>query len=381
MPDVRPDARRGAVLALSIVAIPVLLALAPASGRETVGYPAEIVSGADFTVVGALSEVPVSGEHDDVWQVSIADLAAATELAGLARPTTPAPGQIAGWMGPLTGISSQGNPVAPVFVPLPETFSPGRLAQTDEFVDELGWSVLDVDAFVEWSAPPRRFAVVTGAFDAPGIESRLTETAPGVFTAGNGEDLSQDFDDTTVARPLGRPLHITIDGDHMAVSLSTRMVEAWLAGDGRSLADDDSLVAVAKSLDAADVVAAFLVGERNDGTDTSAAPDDSKVTTPAGPDSYTAVGIGWSLVDGEAVMSVVYDFGEPAAAANLVEPFRSIYTDGVSFVSGRPLSTFFSVDDVASAGRTVTVTLRPVEDVDIDSPLQMLFTRDLPFPG
>ena len=354
-----------------------IVAVAPMSARVGAGQG----DGADFSIADALAEFPVADAERDWFQVSAADLDAASEAAGLARPQlTSTPDDIAGWAGPLTGLSLGGNPVAPVFVPFAETFNPAELQNIDEFASELGWSLFDVGQFVELSAPPSHFMVVTGDFDETTLSPRLVETEPGIFTAGKGEDFSIHPAGRTPARPLGRPLHMSISGDRMAVSSSTPMTQAWISGTGPTLADDESLAIVAAALDDADVVSAFLVRAPFELDDMHLPPEaveqiaESVVLAP-----FNTVGIGWAAEDGQPVVTIAYAFQTDEAAAAMVDPLTSLYAEGTSLVTSTPFSDRWSLDGVIANVRVVSVRLLPVDNASASLPFKLLYQRDLPF--
>ena len=338
---------------------------------------------ADLSVADVLAEIPVDGVEHDSFQISMANLDSASQVAGLERPdVTGTPDDVIGWIGPLSGFAPSGDTVAPVFVLFAETFNVNRLRDIGEFADELGWSLLNVDEFVEWSAPPGRFAVVTGDYDDITPNPQLTETEPGIFTAGKGDDFSPHLAGRTVARPLGRPLHMSVDGDHMAVSLSTPMIQAWDAGTGPTLADDESLALIAAALDDADVVSALLAYGSFEfhGMFPDLPPEAvEQIAALMVLDPFDTVGIGWTAEGGQPVVTVAYDFQTEAAASRMVGPVTSLYTDGTSLVSNTPFSEWWSLDDVTTNGRVVTVRLLPVDNQRASLPFRLLYQRDLPF--
>ena len=164
-------------------------------------------SGDDYTVLGALAELPVSTDTDGLM-IQTGDLVAATELAGLERPTEPDVDAVANWIFPLTGLPRD-DTFGPLFVPLGQVFNYQDLRSIAEFDDALGWSLVDADAFVEQSTPPESFAVITGDFDETTLSPDLTEVADGVVSYGEGED----FDSNLIGLPnpvdgLGRPVRL-----------------------------------------------------------------------------------------------------------------------------------------------------------------------------
>jgi len=115
------------------------------SGGGGVEAGSGLRSGDGYSVEAALAELPASVGTDGLL-IQTADLAAATELSGLERPTGFGIDELSGWILPLTGVEAEDQPVAPVFVPLAEVFNRQQIARIEEFDEELGWSLVDVDA-------------------------------------------------------------------------------------------------------------------------------------------------------------------------------------------------------------------------------------------
>jgi hypothetical protein len=147
----------------------------------------------------------------------------------------------------LTVGEVDGEPT-PVFVPMASSFNLDTAAP-DEFADVAGWSVLDVDAFVEQTTPPTTFAVVTGDFAGDSLADDLVETDDGIVSDKDGEDFEVDLDQITALSRIGQPVRMAQDGDKIALSSSTPEVRAWL-DDEPSLAEDEAFAAVAGALDA-----------------------------------------------------------------------------------------------------------------------------------
>ncbi|KQZ66804.1 hypothetical protein [Nocardioides sp. Root151] len=338
-----------------------------------------------YSVRGALAEIPASAVDDDVL-VQTADLRAATEAAGLDVPTDGSREATSPWLSGLTDASSESP--TPVFVPFGESFNL-QAAAPEEFAELLGWSVLDVDSFVELSVPPGRFAVVTGDFDDDTLSSDLTEVGDGVVTDVEGEDFENHLDAVNAANRLGVPTRLARQEDRIALSPSTPAVESWLEG-GDSLADDDSLAAVADALDDEGAISAVLT--RVEG---GADPASAVLGSQASPeqlealneqlegsvpeDPFDAVGIGWSVDDGEAEVHVAYHFDSTDAARDGAEVLEKTYREGTSSVSRTPYSDYLDVEDVDADGPVVTVTVTPAEQGRTSFLYQALQQRELLF--
>lgn len=243
-----------------------------------------LASGDGYSVLGALGEIPASAA-DDQYFVSTADVASAIESAGLERGSGLDPEEHVDWVMALTAGTSP-EETGHLFVPLTDTLGFSRLQQLEEFHGELGWSLANVDAFVEVDATPRRVLVVEGDVE---LAANLVEHEGGVVSAGEGDDLWVDLETRTAARPLGSPLRLTQNGRRIISSTTTEPVQAWLDGDGETLADNEELAAIANALDDADVLSAVIAVGFEFGAP-GGGQDDR--TLPADP--FTSIAIGWA---------------------------------------------------------------------------------------
>ncbi|MEO1062146.1 MAG: hypothetical protein AAFZ07_12055 [Actinomycetota bacterium] len=307
-------------------------------------------------VVASLAEVPsaVLDDTDELVQIHLADLDAASEVADLDRPTLDDGEDAFGdWFGALSGLRD-----APVFVPRLELHEGELFGESGAVVDELGWSILEVERFVEVSSPPVRFTVVRGEGVAPA--EGLVEVADGVLAIGEGEDLEIGVEARTAARPLGRPLRLRADADAVAVSLTTDPVTAW-RGDQPTLADSALFADAARALDEVEVVAAALVQG-------AARPVASSAIGIADPDElrellgasaigarFPVVGLGWYAVDGAAMVRVVYVFTDEGTAEAQAPIIEALFADGTSIVNGVPMSDLVELRSVDAEGSLVVV--------------------------
>lgn len=298
----------------------------------------------EFSVLAMLGQVPAGVEH----QIEIGDISRALELANAERADGLDPDSILTWFGPISGGLTNEDELV-VFVPIAPELGRDAVNRIQEFHDELGWSMSDVDWFVAAGEAPSRFAVVGGGFGDEALAG-LPEVTDGIVTAGEGDDQATDPDTRTAARPLGTPLRLARVDNRIALSGVTELVRAWLAG-GSTLADDPELADVARALDSADVVGAYIYrGETS------------------GQDRADVVGLGWG-VDGETPMAtVVYRFAESAP----VDALRSAWEFEVEGDPGLELA------EVTGDGATAVVSLRVV-----DGPpgrlMSMFYMRLIPF--
>ncbi len=371
---------------MRLFALSAVVLLAPATVPPSDDSSLHLSSGDDYTVLGALAELPVSTDTDGLM-IQSGDLVAATELAGLERPSEPDIDAVASWIFPLTGLPRE-DKFAPLFVPLGQVFNYQYLRDIAEFDTALGWSLVDANAFVEQSTPPESFAVITGDFDETTLNPDLIEVADGVVSYGEGEDFEPDLSEANPVDRLGRPVRLAWDGDRIAASFSTTFVQQWLAGPDETLADDAALAAVATALDQADVVAAVLTRVEA-GFDQlgSGQPISSEVLAelqdvvqdqvPLAP--FDAVGFGWNAVDGEAAITVAYHFSSAEEAADSVASLERLYREGLSLVTNQPISESVTIEDIAAAGDVVSVSLSLPDDSRPQVIYEMLLRRDLPF--
>jgi hypothetical protein len=322
--------------------------------------------------------------------IQTGDLAAATELSELERPVEADPDAVARWIGPLTGLplgDVEDPEFAPLFVPLGHVFNHQQLSDVAEYDEAVGWSVVDVDAFVEYSTPPNMFAVVSGDFDDATLNPGLVEVSDEVVSYGEGDDGEQNPEQPNPLDGLGRPVRLAQDGDRIAASFSTPYVEEWVAGADETLADDEALSSVAEALDDADVVAAVLTsiegGLENIGGG-SLSPEqlealEAQIAGQVPPAPFDVVGFGWGVDDGEAVIDVAYHFSSEGDASDAVGSFERLYTDGVSVATREPISDRLTLEDVTADGEVVSVSLTLPEESNPQIIFSMLNSRDLPF--
>lgn len=374
-------------VALALVAGAVLVA--PAAGLA--GGDDRLSAGTDYTVAGALAEIPAPSA--DSFLITTADVSAASELDGLERPRDFDEETFASWRLPITGLalSEPGEtPVefAPVPVVLPDLLFLQQGAKLAEIDDTVGWTVADVDSFVSADAPPDHFLVAAGDFDDTTLAAGLDDRGGGVVSLGDGDDFAVARS-ANLLNQVGVAQRMAVSDGRIAVSPSTEQVRDWLASDTDPASDVPELAEIAGVLDAADTVSAVMA--RLDPLDLAeilgprATPDqveairdrlgETVMSTPV-----DTVGIGWNADDsGSATITVAYHVTDEAdvdAAATAVE---AVYRDGTSFLTGEPISDLVVVDDVTMTGSTVVVMLHPADGRSPISIFDMLTAHDLPF--
>lgn len=172
--------------------------------------------------------------------VSVGDVEAATELAGLERPAEPGAG-LADWVSATSGITSG----AVASLPWPEPLGILQLGAHEEFVAAVGFGIPQIDAFVAAAAPPSSFTLVDGRFDPAAITAALGEPEDGIW-AQPGEELAPVLDGPRIPDLLGRPVVVAGDASHLVLTLERRLAAAWLDGEAGASA---ALVEAARALD------------------------------------------------------------------------------------------------------------------------------------
>lgn len=349
--------------ALVLAALLLVPGLAGCGGDD----PDRLAAGDGFSVEAALAELPVPPDLDEDdargLTVVVVDLEAAAGANDAGDRPEPGDEDLGDWLLTATGttVDAGEGGFPPVFVPPVEVLGAERLASVEELEDELGWSVLDVDAVAEVVAPPFRFGVVTGAvgedtFAAAGREP----DEDGVVTVGEGEDLETDPAGATSARPLGSPLRMAAEGDRLVASSSTDAVADWRGGEPATLAEEDDLRATAAALDEAEVVSAYL---------TTAIPREG---------AFTALGIGWAGEEGGSRIVLAYAFADEEAAERGAEEVEAVFAADTA-VGGSALADLLELDEVVLDGTVVVAHVQPGPEGRPQIPLSLLQQADVPF--
>lgn len=337
-------------------------------------------AGGEWSVSSALAEIPASVAGKKVW-LQTADLAAAVEAAGLERAEG---GDTVDWMLATSGVGRDGK-AAQVFVPYPELIGGGG-SGPERFQEVTGIDLNDVDSVVEQATAPEDLVVLNGDGLGPDqLNDQLVEQ-DGVLTDLEGEDLAVDFDksDTALSR-LGRPTRIRAEDGAVALSSTTPAVKDW-RGDGETLADNESLAAVASALDEADVYSAVVTDVSGGGLESSLTaqnltPEQAKAVAeemgkyiPEEP--FDAVGIGWSVEDDVARVHVAYHFEDDAAATAGLATLEQAWSEGTLVQSRSPITDYVTVEDSATDGDVATLTLGMVDQGPSAIVLNMLVQQE-----
>jgi hypothetical protein len=302
------------------------------------------------------------------------DLDLATELAGVERPDPEAPGDVdamVDWAQSLSGIDR-----GPVSVSLPQAVGFERLRSNDEIAAELGWSILDVSAFIEVQNPPESLAVLEVGTTEDELTAAIGAPSEGVWALGPAEDGDIDMSAITPARPLGESLRLGLRDDLLAVSRFTPPVEAFLAGGGETFADDPQIVEVASALEHAGVYSAMFVGATPESE--TAEPQASGVD-PDGPvlAPFDLLGLGLSVMGSEPLATFVYHHADEAAASANADNAERVFRDGLSVRTAAPIADMLELRDVVVDGRNVVVTVAFADAAPVNV-WQMVYVRELP---
>jgi hypothetical protein len=311
------------------------------------------------TVSGALDTLPDSGEPEE--RILWGDFEEAAELAGIERrPTRPRDDDAPPYLRAVTGGSDEDGEPSPVALVPPEVVHAELADELMAFDDDVGWTLLDVDRFVERTTQPGVISVLQGGFDDDDMNEALGLPQEGVWVAGPAEDHAQDPGAATAARPLGESQWLARDGDYLTVTRAesdSAAVRRSLAGvaDTPTFADDEGLAGVAEALDAQSPYGAML--ER------PGPVAGGRVVAPSClPSPTTAVGTAIADEDGP-VLLVALAHATPEEAAATADAFPAIVSGGAS-TTGIPLGELVTLDEVATAGdgRVVVARLLPASD-------------------
>jgi hypothetical protein len=314
-------------------------------------------------------------------------MARAAEIAGVERPDDPADTDaVTDYISTITGLRSEEGEAPAVAALAPEVAQTSHSAQLEEFVEDVGWSILQVDSFAERNTPPDRVAVLTGDFDGDQLDEALDDAGDGVRVAGNPEG-GIDPRNTTAARPIGETLWLALDDDRLTITANEDdMARARDAGGGEgTLAGDETVGTLAGALDDHDVYSAML--EANEAYLTDFA--DRVLGEGATPEQAEALGdrprcegVTGAAVgladDGEPlVVLVLAHADESAAAANADVVATALDEDDIP-TTGRPWSDLLAVESVEADGGAVVVTARPAGETHLTVAYRLLFDRSLP---
>lgn len=358
------------------------IAAACADEANGAGAPA---GGGTGTIAESLGTLP-AWDGREVLTVTYGDLAAAAELAGVEPPADPADDEaLLDYAMAITGAAVPTGDTAAAAVLLPERLGRRALADHDEFVDDVGFSLLEVDRYVERGTVPDTVTVFDGAFDRGQIEDALGGPDDGVWVAGD-PDGDLRLDEVTPARPLGEALWLTLGGDgRLVVTRTADDMERSRATDGGddTLAGDSALAGLAAALDVYDVYSAMLLaGPGLGGLDPAVvlgedAPDELAERLGERETCAGITGVATGVADdGEPlVVLAVASATEDAAESNEAILERTL-VDGTDLRTERPWSELLEVESVGTEGSVTTISARPV--MPLSGWTHLVFDRSFP---
>lgn len=384
-----PGWLRGGMVPVLAGLVLVALVVAASAWLSTLGTtPAPVPADqappdATGTVVDLLDQVPAEVAGDGDIRVTLGDVARATDLAGVRRPSPDADDEVGRWK--LQALSG-GDPTDPdvdsgyVWVPDPLWFDLAAYRQ------ELGWSLLDVDQFVDLSGPSpvlgrgvgasslgidEGLAVVTGAAGTGEFPPALDDLGNGVVQAGTDDVTLQD---STPARLQGAPLFLSRQDGRLAMASDRDMLDAWQSGSGPTLANDPAVAAVAARI--ADDQPTAVVIERGSFTvDPSRATGGDPSVLPA---PFDAAGVAWSRDQAGPRLTIVLHHDTPDAARRNAVVLRDSWGDGL-WNADVPAAGRVSIVDVLTEGALDIVTLRSMDGNAAGGVFELLAGRTFPF--
>jgi hypothetical protein len=296
-----------------------------------------------WSVRTALTGLPSAAVAEPGAVVVVADLDAATELAGASRPTDVSDADgLAQWSLAIANDAGPSGEQARVCTPLPDAANPDFLLRVGEFDAELGWSLLDVASFAEVQAPPHPFSVLTGDFSQADLDAAMGPAVDGVWRVGPDTDGDVELSGRSAARPLGESLRLGLRADDLAVARYTAPVQDWLAG-APDLAADAPYADLARALDAQGVYAAMIV---------QPVKDDQ---APMG--RLVLAGVGMTGSGDEARMVVTFVFAGAGDAGGSETALQDYFTTAKT-QSGQRWSDVVTVEKTSLDGLVLTGVLR-----------------------
>ena len=330
------------------------------------------------TMVELLDRIPLPvyeaarGERLQSVEVELTDYNAASDLAGLDRPDASDQDAAFEWLVELTTAASDGSGFAIFPASFPD-LNAARLA--DEVAAELGFSILNVDRAATITAFPQFFAVVEGANVQ--LSPDLVDLGGGLMSAGEGEDLAQNLDARTAARPFGEPLRLASSGGLVGASKSSSAVEAWLA-DGPSMLAVDEFAIAAEALDSAGSVTAYLVQADFSGLE-FLAEEAAAVGFDGFASPFSTIGIGTTMIDGRGASAVVYVFADESAAATAAPVVEMLWRSAPLAGGDETMADYFDVQTVEQQGRAVLVTATVTEGISTLRTRNLFFRQEMVF--
>jgi len=323
------------------------------------------------SVSAYLGQLPVPAD-DDVVVVTYADVARAAEIAGLERPRDVADDDASfEYLTAIAGLTEDGGEPAEVAAILPSITEPAYRDDLPGFVDDVGWSVLEVDSYAALDMPPRRVSQLDGSFDREVLDEALADAGDDAWVAGD-PDGEIDLDSRTPARPLGQALWLALDGDRLTVADKEDDLRAAREADGGegTLADDPVLAPLAAALDGHDVYSAMLMSDPGLSVEDPAGRVLGELATPEQIEALDLdpcpglVGAAAGVADdGEPLLVYATAHADEDSAEDSVDIITEAFEEGSLMPVQRPWADILTIESVEADGTTVVVTARPADMV------------------
>jgi hypothetical protein len=300
--------------------------------------------------------------------VKIADLARAAELAGAERPADASDlDAVHTYLRAVQGLGDVDAPRPEVAAVLPDLVGTAGAARADEFQAELGWSVVDVDWYVEYATPPGLLTVLGGAFDEDRLTGAMGDPENGIWRVG-GPDGRYDRTHRSAARPIGQPRRLALEQGRLLVANETGTIER-ARGDGASFGEIADLRALAEAMDGERAYSALFNIDRNAGLRPVVTPEQlGELAT------YRSLATGLAH-DGEPYLVLAYSHDEVGAAEINAEAIRFQIEQGVSSRDNRPWSDRLAVDTIRVDGTTMAARLA-LRDADPGIAREIMYNWD-----
>lgn len=151
---------------------------------------------------------------------------------------------------------------------------PGPAGTLDPAVFEelAGFDLLEADRFVANELGERPFTVVMGDLGPDTLPDSLKDVGGRIRSDIDGEDGAANMAREGID-PIGRPVRFAAKKNAIAMSTSTPLVTGLARGRAPTLAEDETLVEVAKALDGEDVFSALLTDAMPMAPDLMATPE------------------------------------------------------------------------------------------------------------
>jgi hypothetical protein len=193
-------------LAWTVLAMPAVAIAACSGGGASSGDTGSFAERLALIPASAVDAGTGDGEIGEVdggsvVMISMADIDRAADAAGIERPgDTTDEDAVFEYLQLMSGHSIDGDepPVATLF-PSPAELAHLAPDRLPEFIDEVGWSVIDVSWFVEQSQPPQVFTVMGGDFDEDRLTNAMGSPEGDLWRLG-GED--HEFDPENATPPV-----------------------------------------------------------------------------------------------------------------------------------------------------------------------------------